>query len=176
MRYCGFSAELRCLWLSLPHTHMREGIKKSVLSVSQSVCLSSQHIYWVKQLLYVAMTWQSKCMVYLIETKTVYSSTFPALFYLTLDCPPFWSSQPLGYNWDWAYADSKHVFAFTGFRKAGRGAGNEAIHPLGWLGMETTIWLHGRMLLRRLDEVVSSWDWSFYFMRPVGYSMKLVSK
>ena len=47
--------------------------------------------------------------VYLIETKAVHSSAFPALFYLTLVLS---TSQPLGYN-DQACSDSKHMFAFT---------------------------------------------------------------
>ena len=51
--------------------------------------------------------------VYLIETKTVHSSAFPALFYLTLVLSTILYGQPLGYGGDRAYADSKHVFAFT---------------------------------------------------------------
>ena len=75
--------------------------------------------------------------VYLIETKAVFYSAFPAFFYLTLVyCPPFWYGQPLGYGGDRAYADSKHVFAstqlassFPGWRKAGQGAWERGYAP-----------------------------------------------
>ena len=48
--------------------------------------------------------------VYLIETKPVHCSAFPALHWY---CPPFWYGQLLGYGGDREYADSKHVFTST---------------------------------------------------------------
>ena len=52
--------------------------------------------------------------VYLIETKALHFSAFPALFYLTLVLSTILiQPTPLGYGADRAYVDSKHVFAFT---------------------------------------------------------------
>ena len=78
--------------------------------------------------------------VYLIETKAVDSSAFPALFYLTWVVSAILiRSTTWIYGGDQVYADSKHVFGFTsssfpGLRKAGRGAGNEATHSSGHTG------------------------------------------
>ena len=98
---------------------------------------------------------------YLKEAKPVP----PLLFYLTLAL-----SNHLEYGGDRVYTDSKHVFASTSLlvlrlREAGRGAGNEATHPLNLTaGNEATIWQVSeiwrvisvkkkRTLLRELDEV-----------------------
>ena len=52
--------------------------------------------------------------VYLIETKAVHSSAFPALFYLTLVLSAILiRSTTWIYGGDRVYADSKHVFWFT---------------------------------------------------------------
>ena len=52
--------------------------------------------------------------VYLIETKAVHSSAFPALFYLTLVLSAILiRSTTWIYGGDQVYADSKHMFGFT---------------------------------------------------------------
>ena len=52
--------------------------------------------------------------VYLIETKAVHSSAFPALFYLTLVLSAILiQSTTCIYGEDRVYADSKHVFGIT---------------------------------------------------------------
>ena len=92
--------------------------------------------------------------VYLIETKAVHSSAFPALFYLTLVLSAILiRSTTWIYGGDRVYADSKHVFgspvsSFPGLPKAGRGPGNEATHSSGRTGESCY-----RTFLRRLDEV-----------------------
>ena len=54
--------------------------------------------------------------VYLIETKAVHSSAFPALFYLMLVLSAILiRSTTWIYGGDRVYADSKHVFWFTSF-------------------------------------------------------------
>ena len=66
--------------------------------------------------------------------------------------------------------------SFPGLRKAGRGPGNEAMHPLDlWTATQVSkLWCQiTRTLLRRLDEVSQS---VIYFVRPVSYSIKLVIK
>ena len=96
--------------------------------------------------------------VYLIETKAIHSSAFPAFFYLTLVLSAILIlSTTWIYGGDWVYADSKHVFGFTSLlvpRIAKSWAG-------GWLGTRQRIRLgtqvsrviKTRTFLRGLDEV-----------------------
>ena len=117
------------------------------------------------------MTWQSKkniMYVYLIETKAVHSSAFPALFYITLVLSAILiRSTTWIYGGDRVYADSKHVFRFTSLlvpriAKAGRGAGNEAMHSSGRVLLKPERFYTG--LMRSVS----------CFMGLVSYSMKLL--
>ena len=91
--------------------------------------------------------------VYLIVTKAVHSSAFPALLYLTLVLSAIlMRSTTWIYGGDRIYADSKHVFGFTspsfpGLRKAGRGAGNEATHSSGRAGESCYRCFHDRRVM-----------------------------
>ena len=78
--------------------------------------------------------------VYLIETKAVHSSAFPALFYLTLVLSAILiRSTTWIYGGDRVCADPKHVFGFTSLlvpriAKSWAGPGNEATHSSGLAG------------------------------------------
>ena len=117
--------------------------------------------------------------VYLIETKAVHSSAFPALFYLPLVLSAILIRSTTWINGgDRVYADSKHVFGCTSLqlRKAGWGPGNKATHSSGrtgescslasqpsWLARLVSSVIKTRMFLRGLDEVCqlhASWGWS----------------
>ena len=84
-----------------------------------------------KQLPYGAVAWQlymiNVVCSYLIETKAVQSSTFPALFYLPLILS---YDQPLEYGGNWTYADSKYLFVIT--RLVLSNANNEAPAHVGF--------------------------------------------
>ena len=97
-------------------------------------------------------------MVYLIETKTVHSSAFPVLFYLTLVLCTIlirsttwirWRPGICGFQ---ARVRVLQPSSFQGLQKARRGPGNEATHPLD-LVLARDSHLTGRTLLRKLDEV-----------------------
>ena len=134
-------------------------------SVSQSVSLSSekfwnQHIYWAEQLLYAVMTWQSNKKImhaYLIETKAVHSSAFPALFYLTLVLSTILIRSTTWIRWRLGICRLQaHVRVHLPPRsqdceKLGRGLGMRLrTHFDRWVCHSCQI---TRTLLRRLDEV-----------------------
>ena len=98
---------------------MREGVKQSVLSVCQSV-------RWV--------------CVYLIETKAVNSSAFPALCYLTLVLSTIlirsttcMDTVETGHVLTPSTCSRSPASSLPGLRKVGRGPGNEATHLSGRL-------------------------------------------
>ena len=79
--------------------------------------------------------------VYLIETKAVHSSAFPALFYLTLigigdhfDTVNHLDTAETGHMLTPSTCSRSPASSFTGLRKAGRGLGNEATHSSGRTG------------------------------------------
>ena len=97
--------------------------------------------------------------VYLIETKTVHSSAFPALFYLTLVLSTILIRSTTWIQWRPGICGLQaririyQPSSFQGLQKAGRGPGNKATHPLDLVSTarhKTTIWT----LLRKLDEVI----------------------
>ena len=105
---------------------------------------------------------KKKMYVYLIETKTVHSSTFPARFYLTL---VLFTILIRSTTWIWwrpgIYADSKHVFVFTGLsfpvlQKAGWGLGTRQRIHLGAQVSEIWCFIKTRTLLRGR----AWWGWS----------------
>ena len=100
--------------------------------------------------------------VYLIETKAVHFSAFPALFYLTLVLSAILiRSTTWIYGGDRVYADSKHVFWFTSLlvpRIAKSWAG-------GWERGNAFVWAHRWVVLRFCAGL----------MRPVSCFMGLVS-
>ena len=111
--------------------------------VSQSVCLSSdtfwnQHIHWFKQLLYVAMTLQSKKNNVCVPDRDQSSSLLciSSSFLLNIgivhhfDTVNHLDTVETGHMWTPSTCSCPPASSFPGLRKAGWGPGNEATHPL----------------------------------------------
>ena len=95
--------------------------------------------------------------VYLVETKAVHSSDFPALFYLTLVLSAILiRSTTWIYGGDRVCADSKHVFWFTSLlvpRIAKSWAGGLGTRQRIRLGAQLSRVFETRTFLRGLDDV-----------------------
>ena len=118
------------------------------LSVSHDICSLSvsqfsekfwnQYIYWVKQLLYAQLHGNliEIMNAYLIETKPVHSSAFPALsIWHRLDVHHFDTVNHLdtvetGHMRIPSMCSCPPASSFPGLRKAGQGPGNNATHSL----------------------------------------------
>ena len=81
----------------------------------------------------MAMTWQSErkiLYVYLIETKTVQSSAFNIGIVHHFDTVNHLDTGETGHMQTPSTCSYSPASSFPGFRKAGRGPGNEATHSL----------------------------------------------
>ena len=140
----GFNHRITAMCLHYPVcTH--KGVKQLVLSVCRSVSLSVQ--------------WKKVMYAYLIETKAVHSSAFPALFYLTLVLSTIliqsttWIRWRPGMCWLQARVRIHQPPRSQDGEKLGRGLGTRQHIRLGTQVSEIWHVIKTRILLRGLDEV-----------------------